>query len=136
VADGVYRTTQPIPVYGKWKAMIRLENGRAVDAAPLYLPRDPAIPAKGVPASAHFTRPFVRDKEVLQREAKGGAPALSVIAYGVLLGIATVWLIVLGLGLRRLQRTAGEPYPDDGLAAPAGDGAERDAPRPALGVQA
>jgi hypothetical protein len=49
VADGVYRTTQPIPVYGKWKAMIRMENGRAVDAAPLYLPNAPAIPAKGVP---------------------------------------------------------------------------------------
>jgi hypothetical protein len=71
--------------------------------------------------------------EVLQREAKGGAPALSVVAYGVLLAIAAAWLV---FGLRRLQRTAGERYPDDGLAARAGDGAERDARRPALGVQA
>ena len=136
VAHGVYRTTQPIPVYGKWKAMIRMENGRAVDAAPLYLPYDPAIPAKGVPASARSNRPFVRDKEVLQREAKGGAPALSVVAYGVLLAIAAAWLVALGFGLRRLQRTAGERYPDDGLAVRAREGTERDARRPALGAQA
>ena len=78
----------------------------------------------------------MRDKEVLQREATGGAPALSVAAYGVLLAIAAAWLVALGFGLRRLQRTAGEGYPDDGLAAGAGDGAERDARRPALGLQA
>src|SRR5215208_3012085 len=28
VGDGVYRTTQPIPVHGEWKATIRLQNGR------------------------------------------------------------------------------------------------------------
>jgi hypothetical protein len=117
--------------------MIRMENGRAVDAAPLYLPNDPGIPAKGVPATAHFTRAFVRDKEVLQREAKGAAPAVSVIAYGVLVAIVSVWLVLLGLGLRRLQNTAGEAYPpDEGLGVGAGERAERDAPRPALGVQA
>jgi hypothetical protein len=125
-----------LATHGKWKAMIRVENGRAVDAVALYLPNDPAIPAKGVPASARFTRPFVRDKEVLQREATGGAPGLSVVPYGVLLAIAAAWLVALGIGLRRLQRTAGERYPDDGLAARAREGAEGDARRPAVGVQA
>ena len=35
-------------------------------------PNDPAIPAKEVPARASFARPFVRDKQILQREAKAG----------------------------------------------------------------
>ena len=72
VAEGVYQTTKAIPVYGKWKTMLRLENGRGVRAVPIYLPADPAIPAKAVPARDSFTRPFVRDKKVLQREAVGG----------------------------------------------------------------
>jgi hypothetical protein len=142
VGEGVYQTTQPIPVYGKWKAMLRMENGRAVDAVPIYLPADPAIPAKAVPATSRFTRPFVRDKKVLQREAVGGSEALAVPAYLALLAIVVAWLVTLGWGLRRLERTAGEPYPDEGLGLRAGLGAvrgegdERDAPRPTVGVQA
>jgi hypothetical protein len=136
VGDGVYRTTQPIPVYGKWKATLRVENGRAVVAVPIFLPADAAIPAKGVPATAHFTRPFVSDKSVLQREARSGSTAVAIPAYLVLLAIVVAWLISLGFGLRRLQRTAGEPYPDPALAARAGDGAKRDVRRPALGAKA
>ena len=98
VGDGVYRTTQPIPVYGKWKAMLRMENGRAVVASPIYLPPDPAIPAKGVPATAHFTRSFVSDKSILQREARGGSVGLQLPAYGLLLAIVAAWLVALGFG--------------------------------------
>jgi len=136
VGDGVYRTTQPIPVYGKWKAMLRMENGRAVVASPIFLPADPAIPATGQPATAHFTRPFVSDKSILQREARGGSVGLQLPAYGLLLAIVAAWLVALGFGLRRLLRTAGEPYPDEGLGTRAGEGAERDVPRPAVGAQA
>jgi hypothetical protein len=102
VGPGRFATTQPIPAYGEWKAMLRVENGRAVRAVPIYLPADPAIPAKGVPATAHFTRPFVRDKKVLQREAKSGVGWLAIPAYLVLLGIVALWLAVMAWGLRRL----------------------------------
>jgi hypothetical protein len=136
VGDGVYRTSQPIPVYGKWKAMLRMEDGRAVVAVPIYLPTDPAIPAKAVPATSHFARPFVRDKEVLQREAKGGSTAIALIAYVVLLAIVAAWLVSLAFGLRRLQRTAGERYPEEALGAEAPEGAKRDAARPVLGAKA
>jgi len=108
-----WRTTQPVPVYGKWKSMLRLENGRGVRAVPVYLPSDPAIPAKEVPATAHFTRPFVRDKKILQREAVGGATWLATPAYLLLLAIAAVWLVSLGWGLRRLERTPGAPVRGD-----------------------
>ncbi len=113
IGPSTWRTTQPIPVYGRWKAMLRLENGRGVRAVPVYLPNDPAIPAKEVPATAHFTRPFVRDKKILQREAVGGATWLATPAYALLLAIAAVWLVTLGWGLRRLERTAGRPVRGD-----------------------
>jgi hypothetical protein len=113
IGPSTWRTTQPVPVYGKWKAMLRLENGRGVRAVPVYLPEDPAIPAKEVPAREHFTRPFVRDKKILQREAVGGATWLATPAYLILLAIAAVWLVALGWGLRRLERTAGKPVRGD-----------------------
>jgi len=109
IGPSSWRTTQPLPVYGKWKSMLRLENGRGVRAVPVYLPEDSAIPAKEVPATAHFTRPFVRDKKILQREAVGGSTWLATPAYLLLLAIAAVWLVTLGWGLRRLERTAREP---------------------------
>jgi hypothetical protein len=41
---------------------------------PIYMPRDEATPAEEVPAAAYFTRGFVADHEVLQRERKQGCP--------------------------------------------------------------
>jgi hypothetical protein len=120
IGPSTWRTTEPIPVHGKWKAMLRLENGRGIRAVPVYLPRDPAIPAKEVPATAHFTRPFVRDKKVLQREAVGGSTWLATPAYALLLAIAAVWLVTLGWGLRRLERTADEPVTGDAADTTAG----------------
>ncbi len=120
IGPSTWRSTQPLPVYGKWKAMLRMENGRGVRAVPVYLPDDPAIPAKGVPATAHFTRQFVRDKKILQRESVGGAIWLTTPAYLLLLAIAAVWLVSLGWGLRRLELTAREPVRGDVNDRPAG----------------
>ena len=106
VAQGVYQTTKPIPAYGKWKAMLRLENGRGVRAMPIFLPEDRAIPAPEVPASASFTRDFVRDKKILQREAVGGSTFLQLPAYLLLALIVVVWLTAMGLGLRRMEQAA------------------------------
>jgi hypothetical protein len=103
VRRGVYRTNQPIPVHGSWKAEFRLHKGRSLLGVPVYLPEDPAIPAKGVPARPAFERAFVRDKDILQREAKTGAAALTVVAYGVVLLIT---LSILGLIAWALVRLA------------------------------
>jgi hypothetical protein len=100
--DGVYRTTKPIPVHGKWKTMIRLHRGNSLEAVPIYLPADPAIPATAVPAKASFTRGFVADKKLLQREAKSTAPWLAAAAYLTVLACALALLALLALGLRRL----------------------------------
>jgi hypothetical protein len=103
VSPGVYRSTQPIPVHDSWKATLRLQRGAAVLGLPVYLPNDPAIPAKEVPAQQAFTRPFVKDKKNLQREQKTGvAGTLKVVAYSFVALIAFSLLGALGWGLNRI----------------------------------
>ena len=103
---GVYRTTRPIPVHGEWKTLIRLHDGRSLTAVPVYLPEDPAIPAPEVAATSSFDRTFTSDRRILQREAKDGtSPALTVVAYAVVLGLALAILAALAAGLHRLAVT-------------------------------
>ena len=103
VEPGVYRTTKPIPVHGEWKTLLRLHRGNSLQGVPIYLPRDPAIPAAEVPAERNFVRTFVPDKRLLQREAKDGtSPLLSVAGYGTVLAIALSLLGGIAWGLARL----------------------------------
>jgi hypothetical protein len=102
VRPGVYRTTKPIPVHGEWKALLRLHDGNSLSALPIYLPRDPAIPAAEVPASSTFTREFSSDRELLQREARDASPWLGAFAYLTVLSLALGLLGLIAWGLRRL----------------------------------
>jgi len=106
IGDGIYRSAQPVPVYGKWKTLLRLATVSSLQAVPIYLPADPAIPAKAVPATAHFTRNFVADKKVLQREAVGGSVTLQRVAYILLAVIGLIWIAGIAFGMRRLDRAA------------------------------
>jgi hypothetical protein len=112
VGPGVYRTTEPVPVFGTWKTMIRMHHGQSLTAIPVYLPDDPAIPVKGVPASSTFTREFTADHKLLQREQKSAAPWLWGVGYAVVLGIALSFLILLAWGIHRAA-TAVEKPPSD-----------------------
>jgi hypothetical protein len=111
IGAGLYRTDGPIPVHGDWKAMIRLHTGSSILALPVYMPDDPAIPARGVPAAAHFDRPFQIDHEVLRREERGAASWLSGAAYGALAVIALAWLAAIGMAVTRFERRNGAPIP-------------------------
>jgi len=120
VGDGVYRTTQPIPVHGEWKATIRLQNAREVLGTPIYMPKDPEIPwAKPVAASSHFTRSFVFDHELLQREQKPDVPTwLKTVAPLVVLAIALTFLSLLAWGLGRIGRATARPDAPTGPRRP------------------
>jgi hypothetical protein len=109
VRPGVWRSTTPVPVYGKWKTLLRLATVGSLQALPVYLPADPAIPAKGVAATPTFTRSFVADKKVLQREAVGGSVAVQRGAYIALGLLGLLWLAAMSLGLRRLDRVPRPP---------------------------
>jgi hypothetical protein len=105
VGQGVYRTTESIPVYGGWKATMRIQQGDALISMPLFMPKDQAVPAPEVPAKANFTRGFLKDKEVLQREQKQGVPGfLTVAAYLTVLAIALGLITLLGWALLRVDR--------------------------------
>ena len=106
ISPGVWRTVEPIPVYGTWKSSIRLHEGTAVQGLPVFFPEDEAIPVKAIPARRSFTRKFVRDKKLLQREQKGDVPGfLTLFAYLTVLVIALGLYGSMGFGLRRLQRS-------------------------------
>jgi hypothetical protein len=108
VGDGVYQTTEPIPVHGDWKTLIRLHEGDSLAALPIYLPSDEAIPVGEVPARASFTRSFRGEHKLLQREQKGGNPVLVAIAYTTVGAIALGLLALLAWALHRLS-TGGVP---------------------------
>ena len=110
IGPGLYRTTEPIPVYGDWKAMVRLHEGDSLTALPIYLPRDAAIPVGEVPAPAHFTRSFGDEHQLLQREQKGGSPVLVAIAYSTVAAITLSLLALLAWALHRLA-VAGQTAP-------------------------
>ena len=104
IAPGVYRTTQPIPVHGSWKAMLRVHRGDGLVSLPIYLPEDRGIPAAEVPATATFTRGFVPDAENLQRERKDGvSDALTVAGYLTVLALAIALVALLAGVLVRLE---------------------------------
>jgi len=109
IGPGVYRTTHEIPVSGpKWKSTLRLQRGREVLGLPIYMPADSAIPVKGIPALAHFTRPFERDQKLLQREQKPGvSPILTTAAYLVVLAVGLAVIALLAWGLRRISAEIG-----------------------------
>jgi hypothetical protein len=60
-----------------------------------------------VPANDTFTRTFVADKEVLQREFTGGPGWLQAVAYAGLAAIAAGWIWIIAWGLGRFARDGG-----------------------------
>ncbi|HEX9966768.1 MAG TPA: hypothetical protein VGB06_02360, partial [Solirubrobacterales bacterium] len=111
IAPGRYRTPNPIPVHGDWKAMVRLHRGDSLTALPIYLPADDAIPAVEVPARETFTRAFVDETQLLQREQTGGGPLLVAAAYATVVAITLALLALLVWGLHRLAFGPAPPRP-------------------------
>lgn len=108
VGPGEYRTTEPIPMDGEWKTMLRLHSGRTLSALPIYLPADPAIPVEGIPVQAQMTRDFGPEQQLLQRERKTGVAGwLWAVAYGVVLAIALAFLVALVWGVHRVSVAPG-----------------------------
>jgi hypothetical protein len=101
VEPGVYRTTEPVPVYGNWKATVRYASGNNIEGLALYFPRDDAIPAPEVRADPSFTRDFTLDKKLLQREQKPGVPTwLTWAGYLAVAALDAFMILVIGWSLR------------------------------------
>ncbi len=116
VGDGVWRTDEPMPVSGSWKTLVRLHTPlHDLAAAPVYLPADPAIPAKEYPA-ASGPRRLVEEKVIMRREEKQGVPGW---LWGT--GYAVVGVLFTGLfGTVAVGYTLASRRPPTGSGAPGG----------------
>lgn len=140
VGDGVYRSNEPIPLYGSWKSGLRLQAGRARGAVPIRLPADDALAGSTseLPASfegegaeemlrdaagaellapATFTRPFLDDGLIVLRETKGDVAGWlwgAAIAFIAL--IYALFITAIALGVARLTRRP-DPAPAPAPAA-------------------
>jgi hypothetical protein len=105
VGPGHYVSTQPMPVYGKWKTLLRVHDGRMLTAVPIFLAADPGIGAPEVPAQASMTRPFVSEITILQRERSPETP-MSLWFIGCIVVLVCTLLMIGGLtwGAGRVNR--------------------------------
>jgi hypothetical protein len=136
VGDGVYRSTQPIPLSGSWKVGLRLQRGRERGAVPMRLPVDRGLPNASqtlpamvtadelkramqesagaeLPAPASFTRPFGDDNLIVLRETKGDVAGwVWALGIGLTAAIWGLFIAGLALGLGRMgRRAAPRPAP-------------------------
>ncbi|MBV9350648.1 MAG: hypothetical protein JOZ23_03810, partial [Mycobacterium sp.] len=93
VGPGHYLSTEPIPVWGQWKTLLRVHDGRMLTALPIWAPADQAIPVPEIPAKAVATRPFVLEVTILQRERDPSVPAWLFTAGGIVVLIFTLMVI-------------------------------------------
>jgi hypothetical protein len=85
------------------------------------MPADPAIPAKEVKAKPQFTRTFVDETKILQRELKDDVPGWIWAAASLLvLAVSLGFILALAWGLARAAGGAGggEKRPPRGRAVP------------------
>lgn len=107
VSPTVFETTEPVPVGGSWKTLVRLHDGRDLSALPVFLPEDPALDEPVLPAT-DATRGFGDEKKILQRELKDDVPTwlwtvagLVVLVWSIALVVALCW------GVSRWDRLGG-----------------------------
>jgi hypothetical protein len=112
--EGAYRTTEPVPLHGSWKTLLRVHDGRVLTAFPIYLPADEAIPAEEVAAEDGMTREAIPEVDVLQRELKETGGALWALANLVVLLCTLALIAAISWGVGRYTRLASarEPFPD------------------------
>ena len=102
---GQYRTTEPVPLHGTWKTLLRIHDGRELYAMPIYLPEDPVIDAPAVPATDGVTRDAVPEIDILQRELKDDSPTWLWAVSGLLVLACTLAIVAaMGWGVARFAR--------------------------------
>jgi hypothetical protein len=112
VGPGHYRSTKPLPVWGSWKTLLRVQDGYTMTAVPIFEPADDAIPAPEVPALSSINRPFVQEITILQRERDQNAPSWLFTAGSFVVLFFTL-MVIAGLtwGAGRINNSISEPEP-------------------------
>ena len=111
--QGTWESQDPVPVHGDWKTILRLHEGDSLLGVPVFLPEDTAIPAPEVPAESRFTRTFIDETEILQRELKDDVPGWYWVAASLvvlLISLSFIFALAWGLG-RAAGGAAAGPRP-------------------------
>jgi hypothetical protein len=107
VGDSSYRTTEPIPLSGNWKTLVRLQDGRTLTAVPIYLPADPVLGEPEIPALSQFSRDAIYEQQIMLRELREGVPGwLWATASAVVLACSVLLILILGWGVSRVSRAS------------------------------
>ena len=118
---GQYRTTEPVPLHGTWKTLLRVHDGRQLYAMPIWLPEDPVIGAQEVPAEQGATRAAIPEKEILQRELEDDVPGWLWGVSNLVVGLCTLAIVLAiawGVGRYSRRGSAGERFPDRPVESP------------------
>ncbi|MBO9531829.1 MAG: hypothetical protein J7513_02525 [Solirubrobacteraceae bacterium] len=126
--DGSWKTTQPVPLDGKWKTMVRLHKGRDMMTVAVRFPSDEAVgfPGIAVPTATPMQRDFMSDTKLLQIERKDDVPSWAWTTATIAV-LSTNLLMVLLMGLvstrlGRIRRSGQTVDTPNGLLV---DGAEK-----------
>ncbi len=111
VAPGRYRSAEPVPVTPPWKSTVGLMRGDQVMAAPVFLPADPEIGASEVPLVPERRVAFVRNTELLLREAHGGPAWPAYAAYSGFAAVAALWVALMARTTSHVPVPAPAPAP-------------------------
>ncbi|MCF6746296.1 hypothetical protein E9529_18870 [Blastococcus sp. KM273128] len=114
VGEGEYRTTEPVPLHGTWKTLLRVHDGRVLTAFPVYLPQDDAIPADEIPAEDGMTRSAIPEIDILQRELKDSGGGLWLVSNLVVLACTLALVAALAWGVGRHARRGAAVQPPPG----------------------
>jgi hypothetical protein len=115
VGPGHYVSTEPVPVWGDWKTLLRVHDGRDLAAVPIWAPADAAIPVPEIPVLTNGTRNFAFEVSILQRERDPGVPAWLFTAGGIVVLFLTLTVIsVLTWGAGRINaKDTAPPQPQE-----------------------
>jgi hypothetical protein len=102
VGRGRYRSDGPVPVGGRWKALVRLHRGDELMTSPIYLPADPAIGADEIPA-VDRSGPMEPETRYLLRETRRGGGWLRWCVHALLALAAAAWTAAFAAAVRGLS---------------------------------
>jgi hypothetical protein len=104
-----FESTKPVPVGGNWKTLLRVQDGRTLAAVPIFLPADGPLDAEEVPADASFTRDFVPEIDILQRERTEDHPAWIWTAANMIVLLCSLGMILgICIAVSRVSRSIKE----------------------------
>ena len=121
---GEFRSSEPVPVGGHWKTLLRLHRGDEMMALPIFLPADPGIDAAEIPAVDRNV-PFETERVYLLRETHPGNGWMSPVVHLYLVLVCAMWALAFTIAVRGLPLGSGAGGLPGGDAPQGGQGRRR-----------